>query len=61
MFSAGCAGVVVGYPLDTIKVHIQTQDFRNPKYTGTWHCFRTILARDSVKMFIQRSKMVLQR
>lgn len=44
----GCAGVMVGHPLDTIKVHIQTQDFRNPKYTGTWHCFRTILARDSV-------------
>ncbi|XP_012254046.2 mitochondrial basic amino acids transporter [Athalia rosae] len=44
----GCAGVMVGYPLDTIKVHLQTQDYRNPKYTGTWHCFRTILARDSM-------------
>ncbi|XP_046738832.1 mitochondrial basic amino acids transporter [Diprion similis] len=44
----GCAGVMVGHPLDTIKVHIQTQDFRNPKYTGTWNCFRTIVARDSV-------------
>lgn len=44
----GCAGIMVGYPFDTIKVHLQTQDHRNPKYRGTWHCFRTILARDSV-------------
>ncbi|XP_014216234.1 mitochondrial basic amino acids transporter-like [Copidosoma floridanum] len=44
----GCAGIVVGYPLDTVKVHIQTQDHRNPKYRGTWHCFRTLLAQHSV-------------
>lgn len=45
---AGCAGIVVGYPLDTVKVHMQTQDCRNPKYRGTWDCFRTILANESV-------------
>ncbi|XP_054005038.1 mitochondrial basic amino acids transporter-like isoform X1 [Hylaeus anthracinus] len=44
----GCAGVVVGYPLDTIKVHMQTQDYRNPKYKGNWDCFRSILAKESV-------------
>ncbi|XP_043277027.1 mitochondrial basic amino acids transporter [Venturia canescens] len=44
----GCAGLMMGYPLDTIKVHIQTQDHRKPKFKGTWHCFRTILARDSI-------------
>ncbi|KAL7286492.1 hypothetical protein TKK_0019229 [Trichogramma kaykai] len=44
----GCAGIVVGYPLDTVKVHIQTQDHRSPKYRGTWHCFRTLVARESV-------------
>ncbi|EFN76176.1 Mitochondrial carnitine/acylcarnitine carrier protein CACL [Harpegnathos saltator] len=43
----GSAGVVVGYPLDTVKVHMQTQDCRNPKYRGTWDCFRTILAKES--------------
>ncbi|XP_015608431.1 mitochondrial basic amino acids transporter [Cephus cinctus] len=47
----GCAGIMVGYPLDTIKVHIQTQDYRNPKYRGTWHCFRTILAKESIAGF----------
>ncbi|XP_076623870.1 mitochondrial basic amino acids transporter isoform X1 [Colletes latitarsis] len=47
----GCAGVVVGYPLDTIKVHMQTQDYRNPIYKGNWHCFRTILAKESVAGF----------
>ncbi|XP_026667320.1 LOW QUALITY PROTEIN: mitochondrial basic amino acids transporter-like [Ceratina calcarata] len=44
----GCAGIMVGYPLDTIKVHMQTQDYRNPKYKGNWHCFRTLLAKESV-------------
>lgn len=39
---------MVGYPLDTIKVHMQTQDYRNPKYKGTWDCFRTLLAKESV-------------
>lgn len=51
VFSAGCAGIVVGYPFDTIKVHIQTQDHRNPKYRGTWHCFRTLVARESVNYY----------
>ncbi|XP_076245466.1 mitochondrial basic amino acids transporter [Calliopsis andreniformis] len=44
----GCAGIMVGYPLDTVKVHMQTQDYRNPKYKGSWHCFRTLLAKESV-------------
>ncbi|EZA52627.1 hypothetical protein DMN91_001677 [Ooceraea biroi] len=44
----GCAGIMVGYPLDTVKVHMQTQDCRNPKYRGTWDCLRTILAKESV-------------
>ncbi|XP_015117554.1 mitochondrial basic amino acids transporter [Diachasma alloeum] len=47
----GCAGLVVGYPLDTIKVHIQTQDGRNPRFRGTWHCFRSILATESITGF----------
>lgn len=45
----GCAGIIVGYPLDTVKVHMQTQDYRKPQYRGTWHCFRTLLAKESVK------------
>ncbi|XP_030892592.1 solute carrier family 25 member 47 isoform X2 [Leptonychotes weddellii] len=30
----GVCGVAVGYPLDTVKVKIQTE----PKYRGIWHC-----------------------
>uniref|UniRef100_A0A1B0DF90 Mitochondrial basic amino acids transporter n=1 Tax=Phlebotomus papatasi TaxID=29031 RepID=A0A1B0DF90_PHLPP len=45
----GCAGVIVGHPFDTIKVHLQTQDHRNPQYRGTFHCLKTIVARDSVR------------
>ncbi|XP_065331830.1 mitochondrial basic amino acids transporter-like [Cloeon dipterum] len=45
----GCSGVLVGHPLDTIKVRLQTQDFRNPVYRGTYHCFRTIVEKESVR------------
>lgn len=38
---------MVGYPLDTIKVHLQTQDLKNPKYRGVWHCFTTIVKKES--------------
>ncbi|KAF7412643.1 hypothetical protein HZH66_001539 [Vespula vulgaris] len=44
----GCAGIMVGYPLDTVKVHMQTQDYRNPKYKGTLHCLRTLITKESV-------------
>lgn len=45
----GCAGVVVGHPFDTVKVHLQTQDALNPRYKNTLHCFRSILLKDGVK------------
>lgn len=45
----GCAGVAVGHPFDTVKVRIQTQDFRNPKYRGAFHCFSSILKNESVR------------
>lgn len=45
----GCAGVVVGYPFDTVKVHLQTQDHRNPLYKGTLDCFRKIIAKESIR------------
>ncbi|XP_055634825.1 mitochondrial basic amino acids transporter [Toxorhynchites rutilus septentrionalis] len=44
----GCAGVLVGYPFDTVKVHLQTQNHRNPLYKGTLDCFRKIIAKESV-------------
>ncbi|KAK0082466.1 hypothetical protein PV325_010349 [Microctonus aethiopoides] len=50
-FLGGCAGLAVGYPLDTIKVHIQTQNMGNPQFRGTWHCFQCILAKDSIRGF----------
>lgn len=45
----GCAGVVVGHPFDTIKVHLQTQNPKKPIYHGTWHCFKTIIKNESVR------------
>lgn len=40
--------MLVSHPLDTVKVHLQTQDPINPKYKGTWHCMRTIVAQDKM-------------
>uniref|UniRef100_A0A2K5QEA3 Solute carrier family 25 member 47 n=1 Tax=Cebus imitator TaxID=2715852 RepID=A0A2K5QEA3_CEBIM len=40
----GVCGVAVGYPLDTVKVRIQTE----PKYTGIWHCIRDTYHRERV-------------
>ncbi|XP_055598843.1 mitochondrial basic amino acids transporter [Uranotaenia lowii] len=47
----GCAGVLVGYPFDTVKVHLQTQDYRNPIYKGTIDCFRQILVKEGLRGF----------
>ncbi|KAJ9582804.1 hypothetical protein L9F63_022845 [Diploptera punctata] len=44
----GCAGVLVGHPFDTVKVRLQTQDFRNPQYRGAVDCFSKIIKRESV-------------
>ncbi|TEA29778.1 hypothetical protein DBR06_SOUSAS7110033, partial [Sousa chinensis] len=43
-FLPGVCGVAVGYPLDTVKVRIQTE----PKYTGIWHCIRDTYRRERV-------------
>jgi solute carrier family 25 carnitine/acylcarnitine transporter 20/29 len=52
-FFAGCvggaAGVIVGHPLDTVKVRLQTQSPTNIKYTGTFHCLSTIVKQESVR------------
>ncbi|CAH1973481.1 unnamed protein product [Acanthoscelides obtectus] len=45
----GVAGVLVGHPLDSVKVLLQSQDLRNPKYKGSIHCFTTLLKTDGVR------------
>lgn len=39
--AGGCAGIVVGHPLDTIKVQIQTQEYGG-KYKNLMDCIRTV-------------------
>lgn len=41
--------MLVGHPFDTIKVHMQTQDVKNPQYRGAFHCLKTLVAKDSVR------------
>ncbi|XP_004447708.2 solute carrier family 25 member 47 [Dasypus novemcinctus] len=43
----GVCGVAVGYPLDTVKVRIQTE----PKYTGIWHCVQDIYRQERARGF----------
>lgn len=44
----GCAGIVAGQPLDTIKVRLQSQDAARPLYRGTVHCFQTTISKEGV-------------
>jgi solute carrier family 25 (mitochondrial carnitine/acylcarnitine transporter), member 20/29 len=45
----GCAGLLVGHPFDTVKVHLQTQDYKNPLYRGTYDCLKKIIQKESVR------------
>ncbi|KAM4624855.1 solute carrier family 25 member 47-B [Polymixia lowei] len=49
----GAFGVAVGYPLDTIKVRIQTQN----KYRGVWHCIRSTCKTEGVNGFYKGMSM----
>jgi len=42
---------LVGYPLDTVKVKIQTQDIKNGNtmYKGTFDCLFKLVRKDGVK------------
>ena len=45
----GAAGIAVGFPLDTVKVRIQTQDpAKGLKYTSTFQCMRSIIKEEGV-------------
>ncbi|XP_054743577.1 mitochondrial basic amino acids transporter isoform X1 [Anastrepha obliqua] len=45
----GCAGVLVGHPFDTVKVHLQMQDVKNPIYRGTFHCISSLIQTDGTR------------
>lgn len=44
---AGCSGVIAGYPLDTIKVRLQSKATAS-HYRGTFHCLSTIIKEEKV-------------
>ncbi|XP_029902697.1 solute carrier family 25 member 47-A [Myripristis murdjan] len=45
----GACGVAVGYPLDTVKVRIQTQK----QFTGIWQCAVTTFSKEGVHGFFK--------
>ncbi|KAL1254222.1 hypothetical protein QQF64_016451 [Cirrhinus molitorella] len=45
----GACGVAVGYPLDTVKVRIQTQK----QFTGIWNCVMTTVKKEGVHGFFK--------
>ncbi len=49
---SGAAGIAVGFPLDTVKVRIQTQDIsKGVKYKGTFQCLSTIIREEGVSNY----------
>ncbi|KAM9294040.1 solute carrier family 25 member 47-like [Gastrophryne carolinensis] len=49
----GACGVMVGYPMDTVKVRIQTQK----NYSGIWHCVRSTYQLEKVSGFFKGMSM----
>ena len=48
---SGAAGIAVGFPLDTVKVRIQTQDIsKGVKYKSTFGCLATIIREEGVSV-----------
>ncbi|KAI8620904.1 mitochondrial carrier domain-containing protein [Chytriomyces sp. MP71] len=47
----GAAGVIVGHPLDTVKVRLQSQAMSGSakRYTGTFNCIATILREEKLR------------
>ena len=41
----GCAGVLAGHPMDTVKVRLQSTN----KYSGTWNCLLTIVREERLR------------
>ncbi|XP_031177602.1 solute carrier family 25 member 47-A isoform X2 [Sander lucioperca] len=52
---AGACGVVVGYPLDTVKVRIQTQT----QFTGFWQCAVVTFSKEGVHGFFKGMSLPL--
>nr|XP_033809341.1 solute carrier family 25 member 47 [Geotrypetes seraphini] len=49
----GAFGIMVGYPLDTVKVRIQTQK----NYKGMWHCIYTTYKMEKMSGFFRGLSM----
>lgn len=49
-------GTICGYPLDTVKVRIQTQDVsKKLQYTGTFQTFAKICREEGVGFMIKHN------
>ncbi|KAG5266164.1 hypothetical protein AALO_G00250490 [Alosa alosa] len=49
----GAFGVAVGYPLDTVKVRVQTQQ----RFTGVWHCILSTCKEEGIRGFYKGMSM----
>mmetsp|Transcript_101628 Transcript_101628/g.180209 ORF Transcript_101628/g.180209 Transcript_101628/m.180209 type:complete len:291 (+) Transcript_101628:12-884(+) len=44
----GCVSTLLNNPIDVVKSRIQAQQGKDKEYTGTWHCFRSIVRSEGV-------------
>ena len=51
---------MAGYPLDTVKVKIQTQDISNGRmmYKGTFDCLKQIINKEGVRIDFGETKSI---
>jgi hypothetical protein len=46
---AGCGGILVGAPADTVKIRLQTSN--NASYNSTWACSQSIMKKEGLSAF----------
>lgn len=51
--------MAVGHPLDTVKIHLQIQDAKNPQYSGTLNCLRSLFMKRGIMGLYQGVKSPL--
>lgn len=50
----GCAGLIVGHPFDTVKVHLQNDNTR--MFRNSMQCFKTLVVKEGLRGLYKGSK-----
>ena len=49
----GCASIIAGQPLDTVKTRLQSQQVGRELYRGTWDCAKQMLVKEGPRSYFK--------